>query len=38
MFKEGVIMLKHWRIAAAVVVAFIIGHLDPAGFVYWKLA
>jgi len=31
-------MLRHWRIAAAVVAAFIVGQLDPAGFVFWKLA
>jgi histidine triad (HIT) family protein len=31
-------MFKHWRIGAAVVVAFVIGQLNPLGFAYWKLA
>jgi len=31
-------MLRHWRIAVAVIAAFIAGQLDPVGFVYWTLA
>jgi histidine triad (HIT) family protein len=31
-------MWKHWRIAAAVLVAFGVGQLNPIGFFYWKLA
>jgi len=30
-------MLKHWKIAVAVLAAFVVGQLDPAGFVFWKL-
>src|ERR1700722_3272538 len=37
--KEGMFeMLKHWRVAAAVLAAFVLGQLNPTGFVYWKLA
>ncbi len=31
-------MVKHWRVLAAVLVAFAVGQLNPIGFVYWKLA
>lgn len=31
-------MLKHWRIWVIVLAAFVIGQLNPIGFVYWKLA
>jgi hypothetical protein len=31
-------MLKNWRIVATVLAAFVIGQLDPVGFVYWKVA
>ncbi|HEY4344189.1 MAG TPA: HIT domain-containing protein [Parvibaculum sp.] len=31
-------MLKHWKIAALVLAAFIIGELNPLGAVYWKIA
>jgi histidine triad (HIT) family protein len=31
-------MLKHWRVGAAVLVAFVIGQLNPIGFAYWKIA
>ncbi|HUB86145.1 MAG TPA: HIT domain-containing protein [Rhizomicrobium sp.] len=31
-------MLKQWRIGVIVLAAFVIGQLNPIGFVYWKLA
>lgn len=31
-------MLRHWRIGLALLAAFIIGELDPLGFVTWKIA
>jgi len=31
-------MLKQWRIWMIVLAAFVIGQLNPIGFVYWKLA
>jgi len=31
-------MLKHWKVAGAVLAAFVIGQLNPLGFVYWKIA
>ena len=31
-------MLKNWRIVATVLAAFVIGQLDPVGFVYWRVA
>lgn len=31
-------MSKHWKIAVAVLAAFVIGQLNPIGWTYWKLA
>jgi histidine triad (HIT) family protein len=31
-------MIKHWRIVAAILLAFTIGELDPIGRAYWLLA
>ncbi|MEI9988680.1 MAG: HIT domain-containing protein [Rhizomicrobium sp.] len=31
-------MFRHWRVAVAILVAFVVGQLDPAGLIYWKLA
>ncbi len=31
-------MSKHWRIGAAILAAFVVGQLNPIGFVYWKVA
>lgn len=30
-------MFKHWRIGAAVLAAFVIGQLNPIGFISWKI-
>jgi histidine triad (HIT) family protein len=31
-------LMRHWKVIAAVIVAFAIGQLDPVGHIYWKLA
>jgi histidine triad (HIT) family protein len=31
-------MLKHWKIVAAILVAFVVGQMNPIGFAYWKIA
>jgi histidine triad (HIT) family protein len=30
--------MKHWKIAAAVLAAFVVGQLNPIGLAYWKIA